>query len=107
MSREYRFQRLNADMEPVEEIVLRCIDDEDALILAGRLGRRIEVYEGDRRLTVVLSGVREPIPEALPEVQAGAEAAPEPAAEPPPEDLLRNIPKAFNPFRQGVWRRSR
>jgi len=97
MSREYRFLRLNADMEPVEEMSLYCLDDSDALMIAGRLGRRIDVWQGDQHLSMVLSDVQE----------AQAAPAPEPVAEIAAEPLAPMAPKPFNPFRDGVWGRGR
>jgi len=93
MSREYRFLRLNADMEPVEEMSLFCLDDNDALTIAGRIGRRIDVWQGDQHISMVLSDVKE------------AEAAP--AAPVVVEAAAPAEPKPFNPFRAGVWGRSR
>jgi hypothetical protein len=91
MSREYRFLRLNADMEPVEEISLFCLDDKDALTIAGRMGRRIDVWQGDQHISMVLSDASEP-----------PAREPVAAAEPPAIE-----PKPFNPFRDGVWGRAR
>jgi hypothetical protein len=93
MSRTYRFVRVDADEPATAEVTLRCPNDDDALLIAGRLGRRVEVWQGERRVGVVVGGEETGPVDLTPETPAGA---------PPPE-----APRAFNPFRPEAWRRVR
>jgi hypothetical protein len=75
--------RLDAARRPIDTLELICPGDADAMLLAGRVGPCVEVWEGERRLGLV----GEP---------ADAQPNPEP-----------DEPRAFNPFRPAAWRRLR
>lgn len=85
--RSYRFARFDAGHQLLGEVSLDCLNDEDALLVGGRLGWRVEVW--DHRRPVGVTG-------------EGAAAAPEMSPEPP-----AHAAPAFNPFRRGAWRRRR
>jgi hypothetical protein len=90
MSRTYRFLRVDAGAEAASEVTLRCPTDEDALLVAERIGQRVEVWQDERRVGVVVGEVE----------TAAAELAPQghrPSAS----------RRAFNPFLPDAWRRVR
>jgi hypothetical protein len=74
---------LDGDQQPVETLELICPGDADAMLLAGRIGSCVEVWEGERRLGLVAK-------------------PPDAPANPAPD-----APRAFNPFRPAAWRRLR
>ncbi|MBV9996420.1 MAG: hypothetical protein JO127_14545 [Caulobacteraceae bacterium] len=80
MSRTYRFVRRDAGVQGIAEVTLRCATDADALLVGGRLGRRVEVWDGERRIGVV-----------------GADAPEDESADPAGR-------RSFNPLSPDAWR---
>ncbi|HTX49426.1 MAG TPA: hypothetical protein VME40_08555 [Caulobacteraceae bacterium] len=85
--RSYRFARFDAGQRLLGEVSLDCLNDQDALLVGGRLGWRVEVWDHGRPVGVAGEGAAE-APEMSP-------AAPRPE------------PTAFNPFSRRAWRRRR
>ena len=126
MSRSFKFVRFDEALQPLAELSLHCIDAADALLLGGRLGWRVEVWDGARPLGVVGEGALEPtgslsgsaardpvnrneadLNPAGP-VAAVLGAAIQPIAlpeTPPAYQTAPAIPRAYNPFRKGAWQR--
>jgi len=80
--RSYRFARFDAELRRLGEVSLNCLNDDDAMLVGGRLGWRVEVWEHGRPVGVA---------------GQGAAVIPPPAFQ----------PTAFNPFSRRVWRRRR
>jgi hypothetical protein len=88
--RSYRFARFDAERRLVGEVSLDCLNDEDALLVGGRLGWRVEVWDHRRPVGV-----------------AGEGAAEAPRMSPEPPRPVAPEPGAFNPFSRRAWRRRR
>jgi hypothetical protein len=88
--RSYQFARFDAERRLVDEVALDCLNDEDALLVGGRLGWRVEVWDHGRPVGVAGEGAAE-----TPEI------SPEPLRRTAPE------PTAYNPFSRRAWRRRR
>jgi hypothetical protein len=84
--RSYRFARFDAERRLVDEVSVHCLNDEDALLVGGRLGWRVEVWDHRRPVGVAGPGA--------------TEAPPEPAP-------ARPEPSAYNPFSRRAWRKRR
>jgi hypothetical protein len=85
--RSYRFARYDAERRLLDEVAVQCLNDEDALMVGGRLGWRVEVWDHHRPVGVTGEGAAE-----------APDMSPEPST---PE------PTAFNPFSRRAWRRWR
>jgi hypothetical protein len=119
LSRSFRFVRFDKALQPLAELNLRCLDATDALLLGGRIGWRVEVWDGVRALGVVGEGALAP-PAPSPELStanfsataldpANAEtefgSAIQPIALPQTLPAYQSAPRAYNPFRKGAWQR--
>ena len=122
MSRSFKFVRFDEALQPLAELNLHCLDADDALVVAGRLGWRVEVWDGARALGVVGEGAAESTPgleaspsnrnEAAPDsaspVGGAIAAAMQPIALPQTPSAYQTQPgvhRAYNPFRKGAWQR--
>jgi hypothetical protein len=112
MNSAYTFVRLDADLEQTQ-ITLVCLNDDDAVLVAGRLGA-IEVWDGARQIGGAPRAAERPPEPPRPLVQMAPPALvaaprPEPlpqAAQPPqPVETTPAIARAYNPFRRESWRR--
>ena len=123
MSRSFTFVRFDEALQPLAELNLHCLDAADALLVGGRLGWRVEVWDGARALGVVGEGAVELTPglsarnpanrneasldPASPTAGAIA-AAIQPIALPettPAYQAAQRAHRAYNPFRKGAWQR--
>jgi hypothetical protein len=95
--RSYRFARFDAERRFLDEVSVHCLNDEDALLVGGRMGWRVEVWDHHRPVGVTGEGAAE-APDMSPEPTTPEPSTPEPSA---PE------PTAFNPFSRRSWRRWR
>lgn len=103
LSRYFRFVRFDEALQPLEELRLRCLDAADALLIGGRLGWRVEVWDGARPLGVVGEGAVAASPNL-----ATLSTAIQPMALPPTPPAYQTQPavqRPYNPFRKGAWQR--
>ena len=122
MSRFFRFVRFDEGRQPLAELSLRCLDAADALLVGGRLGWRVEVWDGARALGVVGEGAVDEAgchptnalnPNEAPlDPSSPSSPALEPAIQPmalpqtpPAYQTATAVPRAYNPFRKGAWQR--
>ena len=129
MSRSFKFIRFDEALQPLAELNLHCLDAADALLLGGRLGWRVEVWDDARALGVVGEGAREPTPgfaargpanrdeaalDAASPAASAIAAAIQPIALPETPSVYQTPPvyqappgahRAYNPFRKGAWQR--
>jgi hypothetical protein len=122
LSRSFRFVRFDEALQPLAELNLHCLNAADALLLGGRLGWRVEVWDDARALGVVGEGAREPPPEFVRSPANRNEAALDPASPvagalaaaiqpialpetPPVYQTPPGAHRAYNPFRKGAWQR--
>jgi hypothetical protein len=118
LSRPFKFVRFDEALQPLAELNLRCLDVSDALLVGGRLGWRVEVWDGVQSLGVVGEGAlaNAPGPEQstasfnaplLDSVNSGTVFAPtiQPFVMPQTQLACQTAPRAYNPFRKGAWQR--
>ncbi|MFI4973191.1 MAG: hypothetical protein ACHP84_01480 [Caulobacterales bacterium] len=86
-------------------MTLICPDDVGALLIAGRVGAGASVQVWDEQRFVGLVDAPETGETTTPDPPSAATPAPDLAA-PSGDEARTERPRAFNPFRRGVWRRS-
>jgi hypothetical protein len=123
LSRSFKFVRFDAALQPLADLNLRCLDASDALLVGGRLGWRVEVWDGVRALGVVGEGAldstsafaacnpanrNEAVLEPGSPAACAIAAAIQPIAlpeTPPAYQTPLGAQRAYNPFRKGAWQR--
>jgi len=111
MNSAYTFVRLDADLQQTQ-ITLVCLNDDDAVLVAGRLGA-IEVWDGARQIGGAPRAADRPPEPPRPATQTTPTASVAPRAEPTPHtaqppqpvETTPAIARAYNPFRRESWRR--
>ena len=120
MSRSFKFVRFDEALQPLAALNLHCLDAADALLVGGRLGWRVEVWDGAQALGVVGEGALEPTldfaarnpanevdPANIAARAVAASIQPISLPETPPAYQTRPgvAQRAYNPFRRGAWQR--